>query len=391
MSEWNDWLRAQDVAREQTALERSIAVTDDAPHPWAMRDGRRMLNLSSNNYLGLAEHPALREAAASGAARGAGAGSSRLVAGSDTAYRALEEKLAAFKGTERALVFGSGYLANVGTLTSLLDRSCGVVSDSLNHASIIDGVRLSRATVYRYHHADVYDLEAQLRAASSAGHERVLIVTDSVFSMDGDVAPLADIIALKHAHGAALMIDEAHGTGVFGPNGAGYAHDLGVDEHVDIHLGTFSKAFGAYGGYVAASDSWIRQLVNTSRTLTYSTGLPPALIETIDVALDLVAASHPQRAALRSKADRFRATLQTAQLDTGLSSTQIIPLLVGGSDRTLRLAERLRTRGLLAHAIRPPTVAEGTARIRFSLLASHSDESLAEAARAIIEEAESLD
>jgi 8-amino-7-oxononanoate synthase len=391
MNNWSDWLRAEDAARGQTALERSIAVTDDAPHPWATRDGRRMLNLSSNNYLGLAEHPALLEAAARGAARGAGAGSSRLVAGSDAAYRALEENLAAFKGTERALVFGSGYLANVGTLTSLLDRSCGVVSDSLNHASIIDGARLSRATVYRYRHADINDLEAQLRAASAAGHERVLIVTDSVFSMDGDVAPLADIIALKHAHGAALMIDEAHGTGVFGPNGAGYSHDLGVDEHVDIQLGTFSKAFGAYGGYVAASDSWIRQLVNTSRTLTYSTGLPPALIETIAVALELVAASHPQRAALRLKADRFRATLQAAQLDTGLSSTQIIPLLVGGSDRTLQLAERLRARGLLAHAIRPPTVAEGTARIRFSLLASHSDESLADAAGAIIEETQALD
>lgn len=387
MSSWATWLAEQSSARQQASLERAIAVTDDAPHAWATRDGARMLNLSSNNYLGLADHPALREAASRGAAQGAGAGSSRLVAGNDSAYRALEESVAAFKGTERALVFGNGYLANVGTLACLLDRSCGVVSDALNHASIIDGVRLSRATVYRYEHADVADLETKLRLASAAGHTRLLIVTDTVFSMDGDVAPLAEIVELKHRYGAALIVDDAHGTGVFGPNGAGYAHELGLAEQVDIQVGTFSKAFGAYGAYVAGADVWIRQLVNTSRPLTYSTGLPPALIETIQASLEIVQGADALRAALGTKAERFRSKLTAAGLDTSASSTQIVPIVVGGSDRALGLAERLRAQGILAHAIRPPTVPEGTSRIRFSVLASHPDEKLDEAAQAIVTEA----
>ncbi|MGI9657696.1 MAG: aminotransferase class I/II-fold pyridoxal phosphate-dependent enzyme, partial [Gaiellaceae bacterium] len=374
-------------ARRDSSLERVIAPTEAATEPWAIRDGTRMLNLSSNSYLGIADNPTLREAAVRGAERAAGAGASRLVTGSDSRYRATEERVADMKGTEGALLLGSGYLANVGTLACLLDRNCGVVSDTLNHASIIDGVRLSRAHVYRYNHADLDELETRLREASIAGHARVLVVTDSVFSMDGDTAPLAEIVGLKNQFGAALVVDDAHGTGVFGTRGAGYVDQLGLTSEVDIQIGTFSKAFGAYGAYVAADASWIKQLVNTSRTLTFSTGLPPALIETIDAALTIVAQADEARASLARKATAFRSTLTSAGLDTGESSTQIVPLIAGPSDIALRLAERLRVQGLLAQAIRPPTVPAGSARIRFSLMATHSDEALAEAARTIAAEA----
>ncbi len=387
MSDWPSWLETEAAARGEAALERRLESTQDATQPWATRDGKRLLNLSSNSYLGLARHPALRAAAARGADRAAGAGASRLVVGSDAAYAELEERVAAFKGTERALVLGSGYLANVGTLTCLLDRSCGVVSDALNHASIIDGVRLSGATVYVYAHAAVDELEARLREATSAGHDRVLVVTDTVFSMDGDVAPLARIVELKDRYGAALMVDDAHGTGVFGPGGAGYASELGLAGQIDIQVGTFSKAFGAYGAYVAASEGWITQLVNSSRTLTYSTGLPPAVIETVGAALCLVEQADEARAALAAKAERFRSLLLESGLDTAGSSTQIVPLVAGDNDTALALAGRLREQGLLAQAIRWPTVPRGSARIRFSLIATHPDEALEEAAQTIVAEA----
>ena len=390
MSDWERWLDSESTAREHASLERQIWPTEGATEPWAVRDGERMLNLSSNSYLGLAGHPTLREASTRGAARSAGAGASRLVTGSDAAYRALEEQVALLKGTERSLVLGSGYLANVGTLASVLDRSCGVISDALNHASIIDGIRLSRAHVYRYEHADPGDLRAKLEEANGAGHSRLLIVTDTVFSMDGDVAPLAEIVELKERYGAALMIDDAHGTGVFGAGGAGYANELGLTEHVDIQVGTFSKAFGAYGAYAAASERWIEQIVNSSRTLTYSTGLPPALIETIAAAVPLVREADRARAELARKAERFRESLQDAELDTAGSATQIVPLVVRDTDASLELARRLRTRGLLAQAIRWPTVPRGSARVRFSLMASHADDALEQASSTIVEEARSL-
>ena len=347
-----------------------------------------MLNLSSNNYLGISRDPALRMAAERGLARGAGAGSSRLVIGSDARYKELEDRVAELKGAERALVLGSGYLANVGALACLLDRDCAVVSDSLNHASVIDGVRLSRARVYRYRHADIDELEERLLEATSDGHKRVMVVTNTVFSMDGDVAPLAQIVELKDRFGAVLMVDDAHGTGVFGQRGAGYVSELGLSGRVEIEMGTFSKAFGAYGAYIAAGAAWIDQLANTSRTLTYSTGLPPSLIDAIGAALTVVADADAARAALAQKAARFRAQLQNAGLDTARSSTHIVPLIAGESDAALALAARLRSRGLLVQAIRPPTVAEGTARVRFSLMATHPDDALEEAARTIVEEAE---
>jgi 8-amino-7-oxononanoate synthase len=348
-----------------------------------------LLNLSTNNYLGLATDARLVEAARRGAGRGAGSGSSRLVAAHDPAYRAVEEKLAALKGTETALVLGSGYLANVGTIAALLDRGSAVVSDQLNHASIVDGCRLSGAEILRYAHCDLDDLERQL-ARAIAGGRRALLVTDTVFSMDGDVAPLREIVELKERYGAALLLDDAHGAGVLGPGGAGAAHAAGLEDRVELQVGTFSKAFGVYGAYVAGSRVWTRHLVSACRPLVFSTGLPPAVVSAIDTAIDLVREADDRRAALAAKAASFRERLRASGLDTGASTTQIVPVIAGESGDALALARALVDRGVLAVAIRPPTVPAGAARIRFSLMATHPDGDLARAAEAVVEEASAL-
>jgi 8-amino-7-oxononanoate synthase len=370
---WSRWLETQRERRDAAALTRRLRPTETPAEPLARRDGRERVNLASSNYLGLAGDPRLVAAAQAAATRGGGAGSSRLVAGHDPAFAALEEKLAQFKGTEGALVFGSGYLANVGILAAVLDRDAAVFADRLNHASLIDGVRLSGAESHRYRHLDLDHLESLLARSGAA---RKLIVTDSVFSMDGDVAPLAELVALKERYGAALLVDEAHAGGVFGPHGEGLAHELGVAGQVELQMGTFSKAFGAYGAYVAAARPWIEQLVSTARTLIYSTALPPAVVGTIDAALDLVHDADAARARLRAHAERFRAGVRAAGFDTGGSTTQIVPALVGASERALELAATLEERGVLAVGIRPPTVPAGTARLRFSLMATHTDEQL---------------
>jgi len=382
---WDGWLETTAAERERAGLTRSLTVTEAGAGPWVERDGRQLLNLSSNNYLGLAGDARLVAAARAGAGRGAGSGSSRLVAAHDGAYAALEDKVAAFKGTERALVLGSGFLANVGTIAALLDRDSAVVSDRLNHASIIDGCRLSRAEIHTYEHCDLEDLERRLAGACRGGR-RVLVVTDTVFSMDGDVAPLRAIVELKDRYGAALLVDDAHGAGVLGPHGAGAAHAAGVADRVDLQVGTFSKAFGVYGAYVAGSGHWIRHLVSACRPLVFSTGLPPAVVSAIDAALDLVDAADDRRADLRRKATQLRDRLRLGDVDTATSTTQIIPAMVGESETALHLASALRRRGLLTVAIRPPTVPAGQARIRLSLMATHDDEALADAARAIVDE-----
>jgi 8-amino-7-oxononanoate synthase len=370
---WPHWLEAQAARRDAAALTRRLRTTESPAEPEARRDGRVLVNLASSNYLGLAVDPRLVAAAQEAAARGTGAGSSRLVAGHDGATAALEERLAAFKGTEAALLLGSGYLANVGILGAVLDRDAAVFADRLNHASLIDGVRLSGAESHRYRHLDLDHLESLLRASSA---ERKLIVTDTVFSMDGDVAPLAELVALKERYGAALMVDEAHAGGVLGPHGEGLAHALGLAARIELHMGTFSKAFGAYGAYVAASRIWIDQLVSACRTLVYSTALPPSVVGTIDCALDLVREAGEARARLQAHAERFRAGVQAAGFDTGSSTTQIVPAIVGEAERALALAAALEERGVLAVGIRPPTVPAGSARIRFSLMATHTDAQL---------------
>ncbi len=372
--------------REERGLLRNVRAFRGVGPKLISPDGRDLLNLSSNDYLGLAGHPALAEAAAQAARdRGTGSTASRLIVGGDPALDALEERVAAHKGTEAALVLGSGFLANAGVIPALVGRGDAIFSDRLNHASIIDGCRLSRAEVHRYRHGDVEHLESLLRSSNAA---RKLVVTDTVFSMDGDVAPLEEIVELKERYGAALMVDEAHGAGVFGPHGEGVAHEAGVADGVDLHMGTFSKAFGAYGAYVAGRATWISYLENACRSFVYSTALPPPVVGAVDTALTIVRGAHAARAALEAKATRFRTRLRGIGFDTGGSTTQIVPVIVGDAERALEVSRRLEDRGVLAVGIRPPTVPEGTARIRFSLMATHSDEDLEAAVAAIAEAAE---
>ena len=373
MTSWDNWLEGERARREAEALERRLKATELPAEPIAFRNGKRLVNLSSNNYLGLAGHPKLIEAAARGAAAGAGAGSSRLVAGNDLATAALEEKIAAFKGAEAALVVGSGYLANVGAIAALCSRDTAIFLDRLDHASIVDGARLSGAELNRYRHRDLDQLEGMLEKSGAA---RKLIVTDTVFSMDGDTAPLGELVELKDRFGALLLADDAHGGGVFGPRGEGYAHELGLADRIELQMGTFSKAFGVYGAYIAADRALIDQLVSTCRTLIYSTALPPSVVASIDVSLDLVAEADGRRRDLRAKSERFRSRLSELGFDSGASTTQIIPALVGSTEQALELARALEERGVLAVAIRPPTVPAGQARIRFSLMATHTDEDL---------------
>jgi 8-amino-7-oxononanoate synthase len=380
---WDQFLGEELERRSEAGLLRSLRPFRREGAWVVTEQDRRLLNLSSNDYLGLASHPDVLDAAARAASRAGGATASRLIVGTDPAYSALEAKLADFQGADAALVFGSGYLANVGVISCLVGRGDAIFSDSLNHASIIDGCRLSRATIYRYGHRDVDELEAMLQGADRAGVARKLIVTESVFSMNGDVAPLSEIVELKERYGAALLVDEAHADGVFGSHGEGYAQELGVADQVELHLGTFGKAFGAYGAYVAGSALWLRYLVNASRSFVFTTGLPAAVIGAVDAALDVVRAADELRADLQTRSERFRARLMSLGLDTCGSSTQIVPLVVGESDAAVALSEALEEAGVLAVAIRPPTVPPATARLRFSLTALHEDDELDDALAAI--------
>jgi len=382
-TDWDAFVADELASRSESGLLRSIRPFERDGGWVIAEDGRRLLNLSSNDYLGLACHPVVAEAAARAVRRGTGATASRLLVGTSPACAALEPKLAEFQGTEAALVFGSGYLANVGTISALVGPGDAIFSDALNHASIIDGCRLSRAAIHRYGHRDVDELEAMLQRAESEDARRLLVVTESVFSMNGDVAPLAEIVELKERHGAALLVDEAHAVGVFGPHGEGYAHELGVGDGVDVHMGTFGKAFGAYGAYVAARAQWIDYLVNAGRTFVFTTGLPPAAIAAVDAALDIVRDSGDLRADLQAKAMRFRGRLRDLGLDTRDSSTQIVPVVVGENERAVEVSRRLEEAGVLGVAIRPPTVPHGTARIRFSLSVLHEDDELERALEAI--------
>jgi 8-amino-7-oxononanoate synthase len=347
-------------------------------------DGRPVLLLCSNNYLGLADHPRVREAAADAAMRwGAGAGASRLVSGTMTVHRRLEEALAAFKGTESAVLFGSGYLANlgvVGALARLGGDAPVVFSDELNHASIIDGCRLARAETFVYDHCDVEHLAWGLRQHGGRGG---LIVTDSVFSMDGDVAPLTDIVELAQRHGVRTVVDEAHGTGCLGPGGRGAVAEAGLEGQVDVVVGTLGKALGAYGAFAACSATMRDYLTNTARSLIFSTALPPPAVSAALAALELLQ-EHPEMVdRLQANADAVRDELAKEGFEVAGSSTQIVPLVVGDADLAMRVCEKAIEAGVFAQAIRPPTVPAGTSRLRLALMATHTREELRAAARTL--------
>jgi 8-amino-7-oxononanoate synthase len=380
---------AFDLEQELEALEgqhlrRRLQVIEEfLPGGKVKVGGRELLNLSSNDYLGLAGDPRLIKGSQEAAARwGVGSTASRLIVGTLALHQQVEEEVAAFKGSGRAVLFNTGYMANVGVIAALMGKGDVILSDRLNHASIIDGMRLSEAEFYRYPHRDLNRLETLLK--KHAKMRRLLIVTDSVFSVDGDVAPLRELVTLKERYGAWLMIDEAHATGVFGAQGAGLAEALGVTDGIDIHMGTFSKALGSFGAYVAGAAPLIDLLHNKARSFIYSTALPPPVLGAIQAALAIVRQEPARRAYLLDQAGRFRRRLQVAGLDTLDSETQIIPVLVGDNLGALEYASRLRQVGLMAVAIRPPTVPPGGARLRFSLSEACGAADLENAAEIII-------
>ncbi len=375
---------------EAQAQRRRLQVVEEVLPGGRVRvAGQILLNLSSNDYLGLSQDPRLIEAAQAAAARwGTGAGASRLVVGHLALHEAVEARLADFKGTEAAVIFPTGYMANVGTISALAGPGDAIFCDRLNHASIYDGLKLSGAALQRFPHRDLNRLEDLLR--ETQGARRRLIVTDSVFSVDGDLAPLQDLVTLKARYGAWLMIDEAHATGVLGERGAGLAEALGVTGEVDIHMGTFSKALGSQGGFVAGDRRLVDYLYNRARSFIYSTALAPPVLGAIDRALEVVVREPERRRHLLDEAEKFRRSLLAAGLDILGSETQIIPVLVGDNARTLKFAAELRAQGLMAVALRPPTVPPGRARVRFSLSAAHGREDLTRARETIMATARAM-
>jgi glycine C-acetyltransferase/8-amino-7-oxononanoate synthase len=375
---------------EQLGLSRRLRMVSGPQGPRVLLDGKPVLLLCSNNYLGLADHPRVREAAADAAMRwGVGAGSSRLVSGTMTVHRRLENGLAAFKGTEACVLFGSGYLANLGVIGALSGRDGVVFSDELNHASIVDGCRLSRAEVVVYRHRDVDHLEWCLRRHGQRAARR-LIATDSVFSMDGDVAPLSDIVELAESYDARVMVDEAHATGNLGPGGRGAVADAGLERRVDAVVGTLGKALGSYGAYVCASEEMVRYLVNSARSLIFSTALGPPAVAGALAALELLKERPHRIWRLRSNARVLRAALADEGFPVGESEMHIVPLVVGDSRDAMALCQRGIERGVFAQAIRPPTVPDGTSRLRLTAMASHTPAELEQAARVLGDAAREL-
>lgn len=380
----NPVLAARLAKLEQSGLYRRPRVITGAQEATVFLDKREVLLFSSNNYLGLANHPALKRAAQDAIERyGCGSGASRLISGSMDLHRELEQRLATFKQTEAALVFPSGYHANIGAISALMGPDDTILSDALNHASIIDGCRLSRASIQVFRHCDMAHLE-QLLASSPQSGQR-LIVTDSVFSMDGDVAPLADIVTLARRYQAWVMVDEAHATGVFGSHGGGVVEDLGLTHEVDIQMGTLGKALGGSGAYIAGSRELIEWLINRARSFIYTTGIPPAVAASALAALELVEQEPERRQQLWDNAAAFRSGLEELGYTLGSTRSPILPVIIGDANRTMELATALLERGIFAQGIRPPTVPEGTARLRITPMATHTPAQLEQALTAFAE------
>ncbi len=349
---------------------RFLRTIETAQSPRVILDGREVVLMCSNNYLGLADHPRLREAARKAIDRyGTSAVASRLVSGTMALHEELEETLARFKGTPAALVFNCGYMANVGVISSLLGPEDVVFSDELNHASIVDGCRLSRARTVVFPHKDMSVLEDLLK--KEKGNRRMIVV-DGVFSMDGDIAPLPDMVDLAERYGAVLMVDEAHGTGVLGERGAGTVEHFGLTDRVPVQMGTLGKALGGFGAYVAGSRVFREYLINKARSFIFTTALPPADMAVALEAVKMVQ-GEPQR--------RYRLHENVAYLVDGLSSlgfqvtnqgTAIIPVIIGPEGKTMEMSNKLLEYGVFVAGIRPPTVPPGTSRLRVTVMATHS-------------------
>ncbi len=365
----------------ERGLHRRLRLIDGPQGPQVLLGGRAVLLLCSNNYLGLADHPLVREAAAEAAMRwGAGAGASRLISGNMEPHLQLEASLAEFKGYESALLFGSGYLANTGVIAALAGAGEVVFSDELNHASIVDGCRLSRAETFVYRHGDLEHLAWGLRGA---GARASLIVSDGVFSMDGDVAPLPGLLELARRHGCRLMVDEAHATGTTGPRGRGSVAAAGLSGEVDVVVGTLGKALGSYGAYACAGAETIDFLLNTARPFVFSTAPAPPAVAAAAAALELLRAEPKRVERLQENGAALRSALAAEGLTAGRSQTHIAPIEVGDAERTMELCESLLERGVFAQGIRPPTVPEGSSRLRLTVMATHRTGELEEAAKLV--------
>jgi glycine C-acetyltransferase len=339
-----------------------------------LEEGKEAILLSSNNYLGLADHPALREAAIRALERyGCGAGASRSVSGTTELHRELEERIARFKGSEAALILSTGYMANIGLLTTLVGAGDLIVSDELNHASIVDGSRLSRAEVWIYRHRAMDHLEALLKRSS---HRRRLIVTDGVFSTEGTIAPLPEIRQLADRYGALVMVDDAHATGVLGREGGGTGEHFDMRGRIEIQMGTLGKALGGFGACVTGTQDLIDYLINCCRPFIYTTAIPPAVAAMALAALEIVEQEPQRRARLWENTAYFRNGLQNLGFDLGKSETPICPVFIGDNALTMEADRRLMARGVFAQGIRPPSVPAQGARLRTTLMATHTAEDL---------------
>ncbi len=367
---------------EKDGLRRRLAKLEAVDGRHVHISGSDLIDFSSNDYLGLSGHPTLRQGAlAAMEVWGTGARASRLMSGGLRIHLQLESAVKALKGAQEALVFGSGYLAAIGMIPALCGRGDCVFMDRLSHASIVDGVLLSKARFFRFHHNDMEHLESLLRKHRGR-YSNALIITESLFSMDGDMAPLRDLIDLKHEYNTLLMVDEAHATGVFGEHGEGLVNsELATD--VDITMGTFGKAFGGYGAFAALSSMLKEFLVNRCRSIIFSTALPPPVVGTNLAALELSSRESWRRERLLELSARFRQLLRKYTGIDANGTSQIIPVIIGGNKEALIIERKLFEMGFMVKAIRPPTVPRKTARLRISLCATHTPEDLERLARGI--------
>lgn len=371
-----DWIE-DDLARiREKDLFRVLTELETGQSPEITIDGKSYILLGSNGYLGLSVDPAVKKAAREALEKyGTGSGGSRLVSGSTDLHRGLEDRIARFKKTEAAILFSSGYLANVGTVSSLVGEGDVVYSDELNHASIIDGCRLSKADIRIYPHLDIDRLESLLREDSDKKC-RKLVVTDTVFSMDGDVAPLPEITELSEKFGAALMVDEAHASGVLGKRGSGATEHFGVEARVPVVMGTLSKAVGSLGGYVAGSRRFVDFIRNRVRSYIFDTSLPAPSLAASLAAIDIIENEPERRERLWTLIRRFKSGIEGMGLKVMPSDSAIIPVLVGEAAPALRFASVLRERGVYTPAIRPPSVPPGMCRIRVTIMATHTEDQI---------------
>lgn len=393
MTDFNAQLAVELAALRKADLLRELRRVESPAGTRACLGGRELLNFSSNDYLGLANHPALKDAAVCAAKKfGAGAGASRLVCGSLAVHHELEEALAAFKGAEAALTFSTGHAAALGAITALLDKGDLLILDKLVHACIVDAAKLSGAKLRVFRHNDLNDLEAKLKwaakqrsAVSGQRPARTLIVTESVFSMDGDLAPLRDLVELKERFGAWLMVDEAHATGLFGKRRSGLVEEFGLTGRVEIQMATLGKAVGAAGGAICGSRNLIDLLVNRARSFIFSTAPVPAAAAAASAGLKVIESSEGEarRERLWLLVEQLKRVLIEASFPPPAVRAPIIPVAMGAEARAMRFAEALRKAGVFVPAIRYPTVARGAARLRFTVSAEHTAEDLAALAKAL--------